>query len=197
MPHSGSRVRAFGSDGEEGEGSVEWYQLVFEAIDMRSFSNLWYWIALAVLWSSASHWILGVPYDLVQRAARQGGQAEEDLRQLVRININRIFYVADNLGLWLVAGAAAGLTALFLLGFLYDVEFAQAVFFLTCPMTVIAWLNIRTGNLVRAGADSGEPLRRLMGRHRFATQVIGVISIFVTAMWGMYQNLLVVGPLGG
>ncbi len=44
-----------------------------------SFSNLWYWIALAVMWSSTSHWVLGVPYDMIQRARREGGQAEADL----------------------------------------------------------------------------------------------------------------------
>ncbi|MEM9756043.1 MAG: component of SufBCD complex, partial [Pseudomonadota bacterium] len=32
-----------------------------DVIDLRSFSNLWYWIVLAVFWSSASHWGLGVP----------------------------------------------------------------------------------------------------------------------------------------
>ncbi|MCU0909379.1 MAG: component of SufBCD complex, partial [Rhodobacteraceae bacterium] len=32
---------------------MDWYLTVFEVIDMRSFSNLWYWIGLAVLWSSA------------------------------------------------------------------------------------------------------------------------------------------------
>ena len=37
---------------------MAWYQTVLELIDMRSFSSLWYWIGLAVLWSSASHWVL-------------------------------------------------------------------------------------------------------------------------------------------
>jgi hypothetical protein len=57
------------------ECGLGWYSNVFEVIDMRSFSSLWYWIALAVMWSSASHYVLGVPFDLVQRARRRGGQA--------------------------------------------------------------------------------------------------------------------------
>ena len=36
-----------------------------------------------------------------------------------------------------------------------------------------------------------ELFRRLI-RHRFWTQVIGMLSIFVTAMYGMYHNLVVV-----
>ena len=31
-------------------------------------------------------------------------------------------------------------------------------------------------------------------RHRLITQVIGMISIFITALWGMYQNLSYMMP---
>ena len=48
------------------------------------------WIALAVVWSSASHWVLGVPFDMVMRARRVGGQAEADLEDIARINVSRI-----------------------------------------------------------------------------------------------------------
>lgn len=176
---------------------MDWYQTVFELIDMRSFSNLWYWIALAVLWSTASHWILGVPYDMVQRAGRQGGQAEHDLTDLVRINVNRIMYVVNSSGILLVAFAAGLVTTLITLGFFYDVEFAQALFFLVAPMTIIGGLNVFTGRKIVGEACTGARLRQVMGRHRLITQIIGMISIFITALYGMAQNLLVTGPLGG
>ncbi|MGJ8597444.1 MAG: hypothetical protein ACSHW3_16395, partial [Sulfitobacter sp.] len=66
--------------------ALDWYQTLFELIDMRSFSNLWFWIVLAVVWSTTSHYGLGVPYDMVLRAKRHGGQTEIDLEDLVRIN---------------------------------------------------------------------------------------------------------------
>ncbi|MEM1066411.1 MAG: component of SufBCD complex [Pseudomonadota bacterium] len=176
---------------------MNWSQTVFELIDMRSFSNLWYWIALAVMWSTASHWILGVPFDMVQRAGRYGGQAETDLADMVRINVNRIFYVVKYTGVWLVGITMALNTGLAILGWAYDVEFAQAVFLLLFPMSLVAGLNVWTCSQIRDRAAEGEELRKLMGRHRFITQGIGVVSIFLTALWGMYKNLLVVGPLGG
>jgi hypothetical protein len=49
---------------------LDFLDLVTEVIDLRSFSNLWYWIVLAILWSSLSHWTLGVPYHIVARARR-------------------------------------------------------------------------------------------------------------------------------
>ena len=64
MPQSGVKHPAVCNKGR----ALDWYQSIFELIDMRSFSNLWYWIALAVMWSTASHWVLGVPWDMVIRA---------------------------------------------------------------------------------------------------------------------------------
>ena len=91
---------------------MDWYSTVFEIIDMRSFSNLWYWIALAVAWSSVSHWVMGVPFDMIQRASRQGGDAQIDLEDLVRINSNRLLYIAGMSGLWLLGISAAIFTSL-------------------------------------------------------------------------------------
>lgn len=169
--------------------AVDWYQKVFELIDMRSFSNLWYWIALAVLWSTASHWVLGVPFDLVGRARRKGGQAAEDLETLVRINIGRLLDIAETAGLWLVGLAAFLLSTLIVLGFAYEVEFAQAVLFLLAPMTLVFALSLRTAAQIHAQGLTGPDLWRRLTRHRMAVQGIGVVSIFVTSMFGMWQNM--------
>lgn len=173
---------------------MDWYQTVFELIDLRSFSNLWYWIALAVLWSTSSHWILGVPFDLVQRASRYGGDAEVDLNDLVRINVNRILYLANSTGIYVTGITATGLTMLVVLGFFYGYEFAQAVFFLATPMSLIGALNLWTGRKIRATAAAGETLYKLMWRHRRIVQGMGVVWIFVTGVWGMGTNMLVTGP---
>ena len=170
----------------------DWYLTVFEVIDMRSFSNLWFWIALAVLWSTASHYVLGVPFDLVTRAQRAGGEAEADLRDLVRVNVNRLLHIASAAGPWLIGLGCFALTTLALLGFVYALEFAQALFLIAFPMSLVFLLSLRTARRIRA-AD-GEGLYRMMIRHRRIVQVIGMISIFVTAMWGMYQNLAL-GPI--
>ncbi|MEL6449749.1 MAG: component of SufBCD complex [Pseudomonadota bacterium] len=175
---------------------MDWHETIFELIDMRSFSNLWFWIALAVLWSTASHWVLGVPYDMVARARRHGGQAALDLEDLVRINVNRLLYIGNISGLWLLGLTCFVLTGLALLGFVYGVEFAQAVFLLAFPMSLVGALNLSTARLIQAEGAQGEVLWRRLARHRTWVQAIGMVAIFVTALWGMYQNLSV-GPFGG
>lgn len=169
---------------------VDLIDFLTEMIDLRSFSNLWYWIGLAVLWSSASHWVLGVPFDLIARAGRKGGQAGVDLELAVGVQVRRALHIADTAGNFLIAFVFFVLTVLVLLGFLYEVEFAQAVFLMMCPMSLVGALNLRSARQIVAQELSGDALRKLLLRTRLKVQMLGSVSIFVTACWGMYQNLL-------
>ncbi|GGL74821.1 hypothetical protein [Wenxinia marina] len=171
-------------------------QTLFEVIDMRSFSNLWFWIVLAVMWSSASHYVMGIPYDMLIRARRHGGQATADLEDMVRVMVNRILYITRQSGLWLLGFGAFLMTALLVLAFWYWVEFAQAVVLLALPMSLVGAMSIATARRIEAEQPTGEALFKRLTRHRLWTQVIGMVSIFVTAMFGMYQNLTV-SPIPG
>ena len=168
---------------------------ILQVIDTRSFSSLWYWIMLAVVWSSASHWVLGVPFDMIQRARRNPGPAEDELYEITRLNVGRILYIADTAGIWLAGFSTFILSALLLLAFWYDIEFAQAVLFLFFPFSILMALTLRTSLMIEAGEGQGEALHRRLHRHRLSTQVLGMVSIFVTSLFGMYQNMHI-GVLG-
>ncbi|HCY98505.1 MAG: component of SufBCD complex [Rhodobacterales bacterium RIFCSPHIGHO2_02_FULL_62_130] len=174
---------------------MQWYDVIFDLIDMRSFSNLWYWIVLAVMWSSVSHWVLGVPFDMISRARRYGGQAQADLEALVRITTGRLLHITRTAGSMLIAVAAFMVTMLLVLGFYYDVEFAQAVLFLLVPMILVTSLSLRAALRIETGQFEGQALDRLLARHRITTQLIGMVSIFVTSLFGMWQNMHI-GILG-
>jgi len=165
------------------------YRLIFELIDMRSFSNLWYWIMLAVVWSMTSHWVIGVPFDMVTRARRHGGKLAEDVERLVEINVNRLLYISNVAGTWLIGLGAFLLAGLATLGFWYRVEFCQAVFLIALPMSFVGMLSVRLARRIHAEQARGEALYRRIRRHRLAVQIIGMIAIFVTAFWGMWHNM--------
>lgn len=168
---------------------VEFYKLILDLIDLRSFSNLWYWIMLAVVWSSASHWVMGVPHDLIRRAQHRGGDAVGDLEILVRINCDRLQHIVGTSGLWLTGSISFILTGLITLGWVYGIEIAQAVALLAVPGTILGMMTLRTARLISAGEGQGAALFRRLSLHRFATQVLGMIAIFVTSLFGMYHNL--------
>lgn len=177
------------------EVAVNLYQVLRELIDLRSFSNLWYWIMLAVMWSSASHWIIGVPFDLISRAKREGGTLQQDLEEMVRIQATRYTHIADTAGTILTAVLFFILTSLGILAVFYGIEFAQAVALLMVPMAILWLMSLRAARLIVAGENIGEALHRRLFRLRIQTQVLGMLSIFVTSMFGMYQNLQI-GVLG-
>jgi hypothetical protein len=172
------------------------FETLSEMIDLRSFSNLWYWIALAVLWSTLSHRILGVPFDMVGRARKYGGQQAQDLEDLVRINVNRMTFVVNSAGVWLLALVCFILSVLGTLGFALGVEFAQAVFLLVFPLALVMLINLVTADRILREQAQGEDLYKALTTCRFLVQLLGMVCIFVTALWGMYQNLHI-GPLGG
>ena len=174
---------------------MNWYTSILEMIDLRSFSNLWFWIALAVVWSSASHWVMGVPYDMVQRSRRDGGQATVDLEDITRVNVNRMLFIGRVSGVWILGFVCFALSGLLVLGFWYNVEFAQAVFLLGFPMSIVGLINLSTARLIESEGFTGDLVAKRLTRCRLYTQMIGMVAIFVTALWGMYQNLSI-GVLG-
>ena len=161
--------------------------LVTEAIDLRSFSNLWFWIALAALWSTTSHWVVGVPFDMVRRAARGNVVSLRDMHVLANIQARRLLFIADETGLITTAISFFAVTMLSLLGFLYRVEFAQAILLLFAPMAIVGYITLRAARQVE-GLEPDD-LGNLLFRTRRSIQVVGMVSIFVTSMWGMWVNL--------
>lgn len=170
---------------------MEIFEIALEVIDLRSFSNLWYWIALAVLWSSISHWVLGVPHDMIHRARREGGQVLADVEDLVRINVNRLLHMVDGGALLFVGLVGFWLSTLGMLAFYYRIEFAQALFLLLAPLSLVLWRSVIECRRIAAGANRGEALLHRLIIHRRIVQVIGMISIAVTALYGTWLNISV------
>ena len=168
---------------------VNWNDAIFQVIDLGSFSSLWYWIAVAVAWSTVSHCVIGVAFDVVQRAKRHGGEAMVELADMTRLCVNRQLNITAMAGAWILGFVCFLLSSLLILGVWYDVELALAVFMLALPMTIVGATALSTSRLIAATGPEGEDLIRILTRHRLWTQIVGMSSIFLTAMVGMFHNL--------
>lgn len=180
-------MRFLGGEDAVGNGFLQWYDILFELIDFRSFSSLWYWLVMSVIWSTASHWVLGVPYELVRRA-RRDEQAQRDLEDMLRVNVHRMLFYARGSGLVSVTLAAFVLSALLVLA-LRGVEFAQAVLCILLPMLPVYALRLRLALEFERGDHGSADLDHVLSRHRTVVQVIGVLAIFFSGLFGMYHNL--------
>lgn len=162
---------------------------LFSTIDFRSFSNLWFWLVLAVAWSNLSHFVMGVPFDMVTRARRKGGQVLEDLNTLAQIQARRRIGIMHQAGAGILGFWMTVLTMLAVLGFWYGYELSQALFLLLAPMTLAGWLGLRLAARVAEGGLVDSDLIRAIFWTRLLIQSIGLLAILVTTMWGMWHNL--------
>ena len=163
--------------------------IIFSQIDLRTFSSIWYWLAVGVTWATVSHWIIGVPFDLIYSARRHGGQAMHDLEQITAVNLRRLMGVAGIPALVLTAMAAFFVTTAGMLGFVYGMELAQGLFCLAFPLVFVAALTWRSCQRLAADPLDGPALVKALLRLRFWIQTIAMAAIFGTAIWGMYANL--------
>lgn len=158
-------------------------------IDFRTFSNIWYWLAVMVTWAVATHWVIGVPFDIVIRARRHGGQAAQDLEMLVAINLRRLLTLSGTPSVILVGIGAFVVTAAAMLGFVYGLELAQGLFCLVFPLVFVALLTWRSCQRLALDQQTGPALIRALVRLRFWIQLIAITALFCTALLGIYVML--------
>lgn len=168
---------------------MNWNDAIFQLIELHTFSNVWYWLAVAVTWSTMCHWIIGVPFDLIYRARRDGGQAAADLEMSVDINVRRLMTISDMAGLWLTGLFGFFLAVMASMGFYYGFELAQGFFLLALPLAIVGMISMRRSRSYALKRPSGKELALELLKLRFWIQVLAVVAIFVTAMFGMYHNL--------
>ena len=162
--------------------------IIFDQIDLRSFSSLWFWFAVVGIWTLASHRVLGVSSDMIRHARRYGGPAQADLEALVQIKVARLDRIFDEAGVFIVGFLFFLLSSLAVLGFYHGVELAQALSLILIPLAYVGLLSLRLARQVQAGNRTGKDLVRLLRRNRIKVQLIGLFSIFVTTMWGASHN---------
>lgn len=176
---------------ERTPGHVDLHEIIYEMIDFRSFTSVWYWIAVAVVWSTASHYILGVPFEMVTRARRHGARAQEDLELMVGVNVRRMTNIYAVAGSWLVAFSFFGLSVLALLAVVYRLEVAQAILLIIGPLSVVRGAGFILAHRLAREQPEGLALCRRMARHRMLVQIVGLLSIFATAAWALFHHMQV------
>lgn len=160
---------------------IEEPRSLIDLFDTATFDNVWYWVITIIAWSAASHWTLGVPYDLIQQADQKGGPAATHAEAVARAGIARTTTILRSAGV-ILAGAggfvAAGLVTA---GFWSGIEMAKGMALLAIPLMLVAGLNARLAFRLEASGTSGAALRRALGRRRFWNQLIGLGAVGMAA----------------
>lgn len=160
-----------------------------EVIGSRSFASIWYWIVFALMWTRATHWTLGVPYEDARNAILLKGTHMADFETQMEISTRKRVALYRAHPAIMVALAAFLLATVFMLGFSFRIQFMQATFLLIFPLTLVSLMSVRLALRLEAQGLRGSELYRAYVWHRRIKQVIGGIAIFCSAFWGVSQTL--------
>lgn len=172
---------------------------ILALLDSRSFGSIWFWLLLALVWSLAARKVVGVPYDVVQQVRRMPQDANDDAAAFQLLD-----WLSLTLPRWRLAGvegvlmlfvATFAFSALFLLGFVYGLEMAQALVLLILPFVALFPVELRlarklTPLVEAAGAgelsvdEAARRAARLMRRHRAGVTVVSILVVVMTAYRG-------------
>ena len=179
---------------------------VIGLLDSRSFVTVWYWLVLIGMWSATGRSVLGVPSEVLGRArteireGRAGAAASVALLDWLSLVLPR-WRMGPREGAIFLAVTSFGLTSLFVLGFLFWLEMAQALFLLLFPFWLLFWMRhalarrliplIADAQEGRATLDAtAEAAARHMVRHRAWVLVLSMLAVAVAALWGTLWSLL-------
>lgn len=187
---------------------------LLQLLDTRSFSSLWYWLLLAVAWSFSLRNVLGVPPEVVSRAARAddagAGETGADAAGPDTLDALALLdWLSLTLPRWRLAPREAGvltglgafgLSGLAGLGFGQDLELAQAAFLLLGPLALLLVLRLRLASRVAAELTAAQQGRmsanaaarsgaRRLKRHRFAALGLAIAAVSAAAAWGTIWTL--------
>lgn len=170
---------------------------ILEFLDSRSFGTVWFWLMLVWLWTQTGREVLGVPVEIAHRvwAGRpvQPGDAET-LLDWLSLQVPR-WRVGRSEAAGLLAFACFAFSSLIVLGFAYDLEFAQALVLVALPLAVRFALQLRLARQIGAvlGAaqdgrlsvvEAGTSAALMMRRHRHWVTACSILAVSAAAMWG-------------
>lgn len=178
---------------------------ILTLLGSRSYSSVWFWLMLLVIWSMAGRHTIGVPGDLIREVLR--GKEDEPRSEVALTLLDWLslmlprWRVAPGEGAALVGMGAFLLTFLFLLGFSYGLEMAQALFFLLAPIAVHAGMSLQLAARLSPLLDDAErgvltpdkaalQAARLMRRHRMLGTAITILAMAITAVWATHWLLM-------
>ncbi len=166
-------------------------------MDRDSFWTLWFWIMHVVAWSMASHFTMGVPFDMVSEAQREkteDGPWHRATEALIQAQVFRFTTYTARFGAIMVGVSAFLNSVLLTLATLGDLEFARAMLTLFLPLTVIYVVTVRGALAIRRADLRGDALLLKVKRMRLVNQLIGLLGVsmaVILAIFEAYRNITI------
>jgi len=148
-------------------------------LDASTLLSPWYWVFTAAFWAAATYFSHGVPYDLMRRATRNGGDEAELCDRLARLMLAQIDERMAAFGPVAAAAPRFAPAPLPVPAFAGRAEWALGLLRIVGPFAVTAAFSLVEARRIHAALDEIAPERLLdlLWRRRWANQFAAAMAV--------------------
>ena len=158
---------------------MHWVRELLIFIDGKSFASVWFWLTLGVTWFVVARYPFSISNELILQARNFEESARLSVEVLAEMRAKKL--LAFNL--WKVAAFSFIGSIIFVFGWIYQIEFAQALFVWLVPIMGVGGVSLYTAYRVQNRSQKGDALLDTLERHRLMVILIGCLTFGFIAYW--------------
>ena len=151
---------------------------LIDLLSWDAFGSVWFWALVLVQWFWHGAYVLGMPVDCLQ--SKDAAQ----LSTIINWRAKRRLDAARATPLAGVAAISFAVSVIFILGFVYHIEFCAASSLLIVPELIVFWLGHHAAQSICANCERLEAAIKILKTLQLKIYTTGAMTIFFAGVFG-------------
>lgn len=151
---------------------------LIDLLSWDAFGSVWFWALVVVQWFWHGAYVLGMPVDCLQ--SKDAAQ----LSTIINWRAKRRLDAARATPLAGVAAISFSVSVIFILGFVYQIEFCAAASLLIVPELIVFWLGHHAAQSICANCERLEAAIKILKTLQLKIYTTGAMTIFFAGVFG-------------
>ena len=157
---------------------------LIDFLSWDAFGSVWFWALVVVQWFWHGAYVLGMPVDCLQ--SKDAAQ----LSTIINWRAKRRLAAARATPLAVVAAISFSVSVIFILGFVYQIEFCAAASLLIVPELIVFWLGHHAAQSICANCERLEAAIKILKTLQLKIYTTGAMTIFFAGVFGYWFEVL-------
>ena len=151
---------------------------LIDLLSWDAFGSVWFWALVVVQWFWHGAYVLGMPVDCLQ--SKDAAQ----LSTIINWRAKRRLDAARATPLAVVTAISFSVSVIFILGFVYQIEFCAAASLLIVPELIVFWLGHHAAQSICANCERLEAAIKILKTLQLKIYTTGAMTIFFAGVFG-------------
>ena len=151
---------------------------LIDLLSWDAFGSVWFWALVLVQWFWHGAYVLGMPVDCLQ--SKDAAQ----LSTIINWRAKRRLDAARATPLAGVTAISFSVSVIFILGFVYHIEFCAASSLLIVPELIVFWLGHHAAQSICANCERLEAAIKILKTLQLKIYTTGAMTIFFAGVFG-------------